>query len=658
MPSPAMLRPATYVLALFASLLLTLPVAAQFSLDPKAGGFDFSDESFGTAPINDEELVTLSAQFSPAADGQPAMVSITALIAPGYHISSITQAKGGPKPTSIGLDPTAGVRRLGDWVPDAPPKTKIDQEIWIGLQLEEYYDKVTWRAPVELPAGADLSTLSVAGTVDMQACKNTCVPLDLPFTAALVAPGTIPPVAAIAANSGGTAAGSKSTSADQTTPPATEPTSAAALLPILGGAFLGGLILNLMPCVLPVIGLKVLSFAEQAGHDRGKVLAMNLAYTAGLMSVFLLLAALAAFAGYGWGELNTHSEYRIGMVVFVFAMALSFLGVWEIPLPGFAGGKGANDLQQQEGYSGAFFKGAFTTVLATPCSGPFLGPVFGYLITQPTATTFLVFAAIGLGMASPYLLIGAFPGLIKSLPKPGAWMETFKQLMGFVMMGTALYFLFWVVSPQNQRPLAVTLLAISVACWWIGRTPLTAAVSKRLTAWLGGTTMAVLIGWVAFTQLASSAPGTQLHGGGEHELAWSTFSPEALSEAKAEGKTVLIDFTASWCPTCQTNSVLAINTEKVKAVVESNGITPLLADWSDESDVIKQTLESLGSRSIPFLAIYPASQPNVPILLPDLITESQLLAALAKAGAVVGNEEADTMPTIEIGETLSDSNYR
>ncbi|CAN0381929.1 unnamed protein product, partial [Ectocarpus sp. 4 AP-2014] len=159
------------------------------------------------------------------------------------------------------------------------------------------------------------------------------------------------------------------------------------------------------------------------------------------MAVFMLLASLAAFASYGWGELNTHATYRIGMVVFVFAMALSFLGVWEIPLPGFAGGKGANELQQKEGFSGAFFKGAFTTILATPCSGPFLGPVFVYLISQSTAITFLMFAAIGLGMASPYLLIGAFPNLVRFLPKPGAWMETFKQLMGFVLMGTAVYFL-------------------------------------------------------------------------------------------------------------------------------------------------------------------------------------------------------------------------
>lgn len=646
-------------IALAAAFVLATPAAAQFSFDPNGGGFDFPDPigESATVAADDGPKVKAAARYTPAVEGQSAMIEITAQIAEGYHIYAVDQPKGGPLGVRLTLDPSSDWSVVGEWTTVTPPKVKRQPEIWGDLPLMEHYGEVVWRAPIELKPGVDPATANVSGKVTAQVCsESTCLPpSDAPFTAELAEAGSIAPIANTMNDSSGDSSGQ-----GQAGDPLSEATSGF-VLPAAGAsdsfvatmvfAFLGGLILNLMPCVLPVIGLKVLSFAEQAGHDRGKVLAMNLAYSAGLMAVFMLLACLAAFAGYGWGELNTHASYRIGMVVFVFAMALSFLGVWEIPLPGFAGGKGANELQQKEGFSGAFFKGAFTTILATPCSGPFLGPVFGFLISQPPAMTFLIFAAIGLGMASPYLLIGAFPSLINVLPKPGMWMETFKQLMGFVLMGTAVYYLFWVVSPGNQRAVGVTLVAVSLACWWIGRTPITASPSTRSTAWLGGWGMAAVVGFVAFSYLATGEAATQSHGGNEHELAWAPFSQASLAGAKAEGKTVLVDFTANWCPTCQVNSKFAINTERVKEVVDANEVIPLLADWSNPNPEIKQTLESLGSRSIPFLAIFPADRPNEPILLPDVITESQLLEALAKAGADV--EGDGVTPIIEIGESAT-----
>ena len=213
----------------------------------------------------------------------------------------------------------------------------------------------------------------------------------------------------------------------------------------MASAFVGGLILNLMPCVLPVISLKILAFVQQAGESRGRVFLLNVWYSLGLLSVFVVLAALAAGVGMatgerlGWGEQFTDVRFKITMTALVFVMALSFLGVWEIPIPGFVGTGRAGKLQTQEGPSGAFFKGVFTTILATPCSGPFLGPVFGYVLKQPPYMAYCIFGAIGLGMASPYLLIGAFPALIRFLPKPGEWMDTFKQLMGFLLLATVVY---------------------------------------------------------------------------------------------------------------------------------------------------------------------------------------------------------------------------
>ena len=223
-------------------------------------------------------------------------------------------------------------------------------------------------------------------------------------------------------------------------------------------------------------------------------------------------------------------------------------------------------------------------------------------------------------------------------------METFKQLMGFVLMGTVVYLLS-TVSRELYLPMLTTLVAVGLACWWIGRTPMTASASQRSTAWLGGTAISVATGLIAFSMIAPS----------DKELPWKEYNKAALAQAQASGKTVLVDFSADWCLTCKLNLKRAINTTRVKEVVEENGIEALLADWTDRNDEIKEALAELGSRSIPLLAIYPADRPNSPILLRDVISEQQLLDALRQAGAVRGNESALVdMPEFEFGDAMSD----
>ena len=402
---------------------------------------------------------------------------------------------------------------------------------------------------------------------------------------------------------------------------AAAPLDLGALAVELGFAFLGGLILNLMPCVLPVISLKILAFVQQAGESRGRVLVLNLWYSAGLLSVFLVLAMLAATAGLAWGEQFTLPWFKVLMTAVVFAMALSFLGVWEIPIPGFVGRGHVGQLQTEEGASGAFFKGVFTTILATPCSGPFLGPVFAYLLTQPPFVAYLVFGAVGLGMATPYLIIGAFPDLLRFLPRPGAWMETVQQLMGFLLLATVVY-LFTTLSAAYFIPTLSLLVGLWFACWWIGRTPLTAGEAAKSTAWIGGSLTAAAVCVFAFTVL--------LH---ESKIPWQPFSPESLAQARAAGKTVMVDFSADWCLTCKANIKFAIDTQRVRKVVEENGVLPMLADWTDRSPVIKQALNELGYQSIPLLAIWPgdSTQRDV-IVLTDLLRESEVLQALEAAG--------------------------
>jgi thiol:disulfide interchange protein len=305
----------------------------------------------------------------------------------------------------------------------------------------------------------------------------------------------------------------------------------------------------------------------------------------------------------------------------VFAFALSFLGVWEIPIPGFAQMDVSSKLQHQEGPSGAFFKGVFTTLLATPCSGPFLGPVFALTLSQPPLMTYVLFGSVGLGMASPYLLIGAFPALVKWLPKPGHWMETVKQLMGFVLLGTIVY-LFTTLHHDYFIPTLALLMAVWLGCWIVGRVPVYESTARQIRQWSLAVVVASAIGWLSFTFLGPE----------RHLFPWQPYTPETVAKLQSDGKTVMVDFTANWCLTCRWNFRNAINTRRVKEVVERNGIAPVLADWTDMNDTIKQKLIELNSNSIPLLAIYPAERPSEVIVLRDAITQNQLLAALEKAG--------------------------
>jgi len=393
-------------------------------------------------------------------------------------------------------------------------------------------------------------------------------------------------------------------------------------------SLLGGFVLNFMPCVLPVIGLKILSFAEQAGRSRGQIFALNAWYSLGMIAVFMVLAALASGvslglrdSNLGWGEQFSSTSFNVTMVAIVFVFALSFLGVWEIPIPGFVGSGAATEVAQKGGAVGAFAKGVLTTILATPCSGPMLGPIFGYTLNETPAVTFAIFGCIGLGMASPYLLIGSFPALIRFLPKPGAWMDTFKQMMGFLMLGTIVFF-FSFMDRDYLVPTFAMMIGLWAGCWWIGRTSLVENFSRKAKAWTQGAAFASLVGWAAFTWLTPH----------ESLIPWTNFSRPELTRLVGEGQTVMVEFTADWCANCKVNMFFAIETPEVQRALSKNNVVPMLADWSKESPEIKQMLESLNRNSIPLLVIFPADRTAAPILLDGILTKSSIVEALEKAG--------------------------
>jgi suppressor for copper-sensitivity B len=224
-------------------------------------------------------------------------------------------------------------------------------------------------------------------------------------------------------------------------------------------------------------------------------------------------------------------------------------------------------------------------------------------------------------MASPFLAIGFYPRLISLLPKPGEWMNTFKHIMGFVMMGVVVW-VFSTLGEKNYIPALTLLVGVGFGLWWIGRVPVYEDTGKQLRAWIFGSAAAAAIGWIGFTFLG---PVKELY-------EWKPYFEETLAKHQTEGKTVMLDFTADWCANCQTNFRWAINTPKVKDLVEKNGVVAVKADWTDSNPAIESKLAELNSRSIPVLAIYPAGKPEEVIILRDVVTQQQVLEALKKAG--------------------------
>ncbi|TWU55104.1 protein-disulfide reductase DsbD family protein [Rubripirellula reticaptiva] len=559
-------------------------------------------------------------------------------------------------------------------------KPVISKSIVPSLPPVHYYGgEVTWSLPISVPADSPAGVKTIEGLIAYQACTdNSCHrPVALTFSSTL----TVGPTTDTAANAVTLASSKSSTALDAAaetkwvdevaaasvapaaTAPATDdyasvpiagsvsggksngqpptlteingnPTAATSFPIILFFAFVGGVILNVMPCVLPVVGLKIMGFVSQAGEDRRRVLMLNLVYSAGILAVFGFLAMLAVVFKFGWGQQFTYFPVKLGLTLGLFALALSYLGVWEIPAPGMASNKASQDLQSREGLTGAFSKGVFATILATPCSGPLLGYILGLTLGLSSVETIAIFMTVGLGMSLPYLLIGLQPKLIAWLPKPGNWMETFKEFMAFLFLGTVAFF-FAQFQDFQKLPVFVSLIGVWFGCWIIGQVPAWSDLPKRISAWTGGIIAAGLISYAAFTVLV---PGPKV-------LAWEDYSEARLAKYQAEGKTVLLDFSAKWCTNCIYNYEFAINTEETRKLVDKLDAVAMYADYTDFDPAIQQKLEELQSRSIPLLAIYPGRTPNQPIVLRDLLTQQNVLDALAQAGESVEGVATSSYPS-------------
>jgi len=394
-------------------------------------------------------------------------------------------------------------------------------------------------------------------------------------------------------------------------------------------AFVAGLLLNVMPCVLPVVSIKVLSFVQQAGESRQRVLAMGLVFAAGMLTVFLALAGAAIVFGLSWGQQFQSQVFLIVMIALVFALALSLFGVYEFGVPAAVGTLAANS--PREGFGGVYLKGMLATLLATPCSGPLLGSTLAWTLIQPPLIVLLIFAMLGLGMAVPYVVLTAQPALLARLPKPGPWMDTFQQLMGFLLIATVVYLM--ISLDQHWLIFTVMLLVfVALGAWIWGR------FAWRMRSALGRllvpASALLIVGSGAYLSF-HTLPGV-LHPptGTTAALTWEPFNPVKLQQYQRDGRSVMLDFTADWCANCTFNEVRVYNSATVRQLLQEKHVVVMKADLTREgpaTGTIRQLMTHLGARSIPFLAVFPGDQPTKPYTLYDLVDQERvrhLLTAL------------------------------
>lgn len=396
-------------------------------------------------------------------------------------------------------------------------------------------------------------------------------------------------------------------------------------------AFVGGLLLNLMPCVLPVISFKVMSFVKMAGESRLKIFKHGAAFSMGVIVSFWALAGLllilqAYGQAVGWGFQLQEPLFVAVLTAVIFVFGLSLFGVFELGTSVTAWAGDAQHSARGRGeLAGSFFSGVLATAVATPCTGPFLGSAVGFAFTLPAWQALLIFTFLGLGMSLPYLLFAAFPSLMRLMPKPGAWMETFKQLMGFLMMATVIW-LAWVFGAQTGSNGVVmmsgSLFLMAFGCWIYGQwgTPMQ---SKKVRLVSTCATVFFLLwggyglGYASNLVEAPSSSTEIAQVGG-----WETFSPQRVEELRAQGVPVLIDFTAKWCLICQTNH-LVLDQGEVESKMNAKGVVRMKADWTRHDPVITEELRKFGRNSVPLYVLYNGD--GQPKILPQVLTSESVL---------------------------------
>ena len=585
----------------------------------------------------DQVSVELIADKSAFVPGATVNIGARFKIKEHWHIYHKEPGETG-RPTTVDLKLPEGFT-TGDTIWEKP-ETFTD----FGLTAYGYSDETIIIIPVTIPADYKPGdTVQISADITWLACEMNCVPgkttvsLELPVVSSSNQVTDTNAEAFAASKQSEDSGGSVFDNDFQL-----EETEAGFLgyMKVLLFAVIGGFILNFMPCVLPVISLKIIGFVNEAGESRSKIFKLGLAYGLGTVSTCLALALVIIglqVGGYsvGWGFQFQQPLFLLGMATLVAVMSLGLFGVF---LVNVNSGKALDDLSNKKGLTGAFFTGVVATILATPCSAPFLGTAIGFAFAQPWWGILAIFAAIGVGLASPYVVLSMNPAWTKFIPKPGMWMEHFKQAMGFVLLFSAVWLLYVLGQQVGAAGIVGALVFIVATCfgaWLVGSfASFNASKGRKFFVWL----LALAISATSFVYFAyqpvtnpkiltaTNAASVQDNG-----IEWEKFDLDAIDKELKSGKVVFLDFTADWCGTCKFNEANVLAADAIGKKFADNSVVAVKADWTKNDPVITETLRKFGKSSVPLYVVMSPHRPNQPIVLPELLTEQMVIDAIDAA---------------------------
>ncbi len=645
-------------------LSLELPVVAEADeIEPaNEGDFEYARDQLPAPPGKAKDLKSLRAVASVdrVEPGAAFQVAVVMEVADGQHINSHRPLGENLKATDAFHDRVEGLE-IGR--PLFPPGT---EETAAGEKVSVYRGSTTVILPVTADRGLSGTQVRLSGVVTYQACSDETGVCMLPtageweLTLPVAKPGEIAQpvnaevfeatrswIAAAAGVAQGTATRPAGSQADGRG-------SLARLIARLEGmgywgyllmAALGGLILNLMPCVLPVISIKILSFVQQAKENRLRIFTLGLAFAGGIVLSFAVLGGLIVLAGWQWGGLFQTPQFTIIMAALVTAFAMSLFGVFAVFPPRFVNELG--EKVQKEGHLNAFGMGLLATFLGTACSAPILSNVIALAVKQPPSKGLLLFLTAGAAMALPYVLLAAQPTWVRLVPRPGKWMGVFEQLVGFALLGTVVFLLNPVATQLGGEGLLRTivfLLIVSLAVWIYGKVEYEASTTKRVILY-GLAAILVIGGWLLAFHYQTNIPklvarqqaavlGNLPTAGSwkEGRIPWVPYTRERAEAAVREGKTVFIDYTADWCINCKANERLVLETPEVREAMERLGVVPFKADYTSANPEIRQDLKRHGRAGVPMYVIFPPGRLDRPTVLPELLTQTLVIEALEQAG--------------------------
>ncbi len=584
-----------------------------------------------------------------------------------FHIQSHKPLTEGFVPLDVFIEPASSIM-FSEAVYPEPHVRKIP----VLGKISEYSGKITVTVPAEVDEQPPPGPLRIAGIVTYQGCneKGTCFPPDairfsLDARTAAAAPPIkdVPPPADAPKAAPATTAREPKTHAAAPKEDVEEKAAAAPVksestsdadedgleaflvslgLPgLLATCFLYGLFINATPCVLPLLSIKVLGFVQQAHESRGRTLMLGLSFGAGVMIFFVVLGLLASR---GTNILQI-PEAVIALGAVVMALSLSMLGVYTLQVPTTATNLEAKI--QKEGMAASFGKGALAPVLGFACTGPLLAGAFGWATLQPPSIAMLAFVVMGLGMASPYMLLGANPNWLGFLPRPGNWMITFERIMGFLLLAMVIWLLNPLVTQIGATGLQWTfafLVAVAMACWVLGKVNVSMPTAQRLRYRGGAAAIVLIVGGLIYGMIYpigqaqaliadAGADGVRTRSWSDGEIPWQKWSAQNVRQAVLAGKPVFVDFTAAYCTVCKANKKIATNTAESRAKMEACGFEVYKGDFSNSDDAIFAELQKHGRGGVPLNLIFRPGQPDDPIVLRPSLTKAYLLDKLNAACA-------------------------